>query len=138
MYKWFRKVILAKDAPAPTAYSPLTVTEKAKIRAVFQPNISNDKATVEKAQVNKYAVAPGSTASYEDVIGLAESNRRCATTNVPVEFVTGPACISFNRKIGFTGDRNKSVGKVKYLHTLDNIEVSCRALNLGMYSARPS
>ena len=125
---------MAAGAPGPVT-DRLTVAEKAKIRATFKPNIKNDKVMVEQALVKGYAVLPGATATCDDVIRLAEANRRCSTTNVLVEFTSGPGCISFNRKIGFTGDRNKSVGKIKYLHTLDNIEVSCRALNLGMYGA---
>ena len=135
MYKWFRKVIDATDAPAPANILPLTSAQKSTITALFRRTRQNDLKVIAQASVKGYAVATGTTATNADVVRLAEVNRRCATTNVLVEFVPGPDCISFNRIMGFTGDRNKSVGKVKFLHTLDNIEVSCRALNLGMYSA---
>jgi len=131
LYQWFSKIVAAKNGPIMENVPTLTKADEQVCRTCFNRNSADDRIIVKDAQLKGYTVAPGPTAEAEQFVDMVRKQRFCSTTNVTYDFVSGPNCISVNRKVGYTGDRNKSIGKVKYLHSLNNIEPSCRALNLA-------
>jgi hypothetical protein len=99
LHHWFEKVIAAKDGQVSPNPPRLTSAEKRAIKNIYKPNITNDNDVIAKAADKCYTVAPGVTATCDEVIKMVEETRFCPVTNVLYDFASGPNCFSPNRVV---------------------------------------
>jgi hypothetical protein len=131
---WFKAVALAARNPPPVTSHSLTSDEKKYIKKLHQLNQKHDKEDIiDKADAKGYQVI-GTTATLKFFLSLASKNLYCSTTGILISFDNSnqskePFTVSFNRKIGSVGPRNKPT--VKHLHYVGNLDVVCRAFNLA-------
>jgi hypothetical protein len=99
LHQWFEKVIAAKDGRVSPNPPRLTSAQKQTIKKIFQDNAKNDNGVIAKAAEKGYTVAPGDTATKNQVIKMVEETRFCPVTNVLFNFTSGPNCFSPNRVV---------------------------------------
>jgi hypothetical protein len=99
LHHWFEKVIAAKDGRVSPNPPRLTSAEKQAIKTIFQNSIKYDNEVIAKAAEKGYTVAPGDTATKNQVIKMVEETRFCPATNVLFDFSSGPNCFSPNRLV---------------------------------------
>ena len=131
---WFKDVAQAASNPPPVRPHRLNSDHKKYIKTLHNAALSmTDKKIIEEAEDKGFQVI-GVTALLKYYYSLAEKDQYCSTTRVLLAFDNSntsrePFALSFNRKLGSVGPRNKPT--VKHLHYEGNLDVVCRALNLA-------
>ena len=131
---WFKAVAQAASNPPPVTAHIMTEDAEKYIKALHTVTLRmNDKKILDEADAKGYQVI-GTTATLNFYYSLAKKDQYCSTTRVLMAFDKSntsmePFTVSFNRRIGSVGPRSKPTAK--HLHYEDNLDVVCRALNLG-------